>query len=77
MPSRFKHKQKSLERRFLLVLGVAVFLGAVVLGLLLMFDQLNLALSPTQRYVFGGLIIVYGVIRVARIFKKEPPDEEA
>jgi cytochrome c biogenesis protein CcdA len=76
MPSKFNNKQKSLERRFLLVLGVFVFLAVFALGLLIIFDKLNVQLSPTERYVFGGLIIAYSFLRVSRILKKQPDENE-
>jgi hypothetical protein len=76
MPSRFDQKQKSLTRRFLLVLGIMVFVCVTAMGLLVMFGQLDLNLSATQRYTVGGLFIAYGIIRFVRIFRKSPDDEK-
>jgi hypothetical protein len=69
-------KQKSLKRRFLLILGIAAFIAVVTFGLMIMFwDKLELNLSHTQRLMVGGLVIAYGILRFTRIFKKQPDDE--
>jgi hypothetical protein len=68
------NKQKSPKRRFLFILGAALFIGIFILGVLIMFwKALPLNLSDTQRYTFGGLFIVYGVLRFSRIMKTEIP----
>jgi len=68
------NKQKSPKRRFLFILGAALFVGIFILGVLIMFwKALPLNLSDTQRYTFGGLFIVYGILRFARIMKTETP----
>ncbi|WP_342646980.1 hypothetical protein [Mucilaginibacter sp. CSA2-8R] len=65
-------KQKSPLRRFLFILGAAFFVVVVILGLMIMFwDKLPLQLSQTQRYTFGGLFILYGVLRFVRIFRTD------
>jgi len=71
-------KQKSLKRRFLLILGVATFICVLTVGIMIMFwDKLYLGLdlSTTQRFLFGGFFIAYGVLRFSRIFKIRPDDE--
>ena len=35
----------------------------------------SLDLSTTQRFLFGGFFIAYGVLRFSRIFKIRPDDE--
>jgi len=68
------NKQKSPKRRFLFILGAALFVGIFILGVLIMFwKALPLNLSDTQRYTFGGLFIVYGILRFARIMKTDTP----
>lgn len=68
------NKQKSPKRRFLFILGAALFIGIFILGLLIMFwKALPLNLSDSQRYTFGGLFIVYGILRFIRIMKTETP----
>ena len=68
------NKQKSPKRRFLFILGAALFIGIFILGVLIMFwKALPLNLSDTQRYTFGGLFIVYGILRFARIMKTDTP----
>jgi hypothetical protein len=68
------NKQKSPKRRFLFILGAALFIGIFILGVLIMFwKALPLNLSDSQRYTFGGLFIVYGILRFIRIMKTEIP----
>jgi cytochrome c biogenesis protein CcdA len=74
MPSDLHNKQKSLKRRFLLILGITVFICVSALGLMIIFDQLNLDMSPTYRILVGSLFILYGIIRVTRIFRKQPDE---
>jgi hypothetical protein len=64
-------KQKSPQRRFLLILGGVVFAAIFVFGLMVMFDENIFAnLAKTQRILFGSAIIIYAVLRVSRIFKR-------
>jgi len=74
MPSFNQHEQKSPSRRFLLILGLALFICITTFGLMIIFwDKLAIALKLTQwnRYAFGILFIIYGLIRSARIYKKD------
>jgi hypothetical protein len=74
MLNRDFYKQKSPKRRFLFILGAALFIGIFILGLLIMFwKALPLPLSDTQRYTFGGLFIAYGILRFTRIIKTDEP----
>jgi hypothetical protein len=67
-------KQKSPKRRFLFILGAALFIGIFILGLLIIFwKALPLNLSETQRYTFGGLFIAYGILRFIRIINIDKP----
>jgi len=69
-------KQKSLKRRFLLILGATTFAFILALGLMIMFwDRMPLNLSKVQRYVFGSLVILYAILRFSRLFKKETDEE--
>lgn len=69
-------KQKSLNRRFLLILGAAAFICFLVLGFMIIFwDRLPLDMPRYQRLVFGGVIIIYSVIRFSRLLKKEQDEE--
>jgi hypothetical protein len=68
----FNDKQKSLKRRFLLILGIVTFTGFVVLGLMVMFwPDLAVQLTDTQRKIFGAMIILYSVLRFSRLLKKD------
>jgi len=76
MSSNSYDKQKSLTRRFLLILGVATLICVTIFGLMIIFDDnLNLNMDPTQRKLVGGLMVAYGIYRSFRILKKQPNDE--
>jgi hypothetical protein len=65
------NKQKSPERRFLLILGVTAFVCFCSLGLLIIFwDSMLPDFPKTQKIGFGLLIITYAVIRFARLIKR-------
>ncbi|GAB2696273.1 hypothetical protein GCM10027037_20220 [Mucilaginibacter koreensis] len=65
------HKQKSPKRRFLFILGGLLFISIVILGIMIMFwSKLPLHIPQTQRYAFGGLFIIYGVLRFIRIVSR-------
>jgi hypothetical protein len=69
-------KRKSPTRRFLLILGVAAFICFCTLGLMIIFwDKMPLDISKTQKIIFGTIVIVYAVIRFARILRKSPDEE--
>jgi hypothetical protein len=79
MPYKFNLKQKSLKRRFLLILGIATLIACVSFGLMIMFyDPLidKLDMSKTERLTLGALLLAYSVLRFSRLFKKDPLDEE-
>lgn len=66
-------EQKSPKRRFLLILGVAAFIGFLTLGLMIIFwDDLPLQVPYNQRVLFGSVIIIYAVLRFARYLRREP-----
>jgi putative flippase GtrA len=72
MSFTFKDKQKSLKRRFLLILGVVTFLCFLGFGLMVIFwDGIASQLPDYQRKIFGGIIILYSVLRFSRLLKKE------
>jgi len=66
------NKQKSPQRRFLFILGAALFIAITLLGLLIIFwNKLPLPLTQNQRYTFGGLFIVYGIMRFIRVIRTD------
>ncbi|MGZ3754265.1 MAG: hypothetical protein ACXVAY_02505 [Mucilaginibacter sp.] len=72
MSSTLKDKQKSLKRRFLLILGLITFICVVGFGLMLMlWSGFADRFSNGQRYTFGGVIILYAIVRFARLLKKD------
>jgi hypothetical protein len=79
MPYKFNFGQKSPKRRFLLILGFITFIACFAFGLMIMFwGRLihRLDLSNTQRFAFGSLFLIYGLLRFSRLLRKEPEDEE-
>ncbi|OCX50620.1 hypothetical protein BEL04_22875 [Mucilaginibacter sp. PPCGB 2223] len=76
MLQQFNNREKSLTRRFLLILGIITFIAFLVLGLMIIFwDKFPLDMPKYQRVLFGSLIIVYDVIRISRLFKKQPNEK--
>jgi len=74
MPYFYKRKQKSPSRRFLLILGFALLICITTFGLMILFwDKLAaiMQLSKYNRIGFGVLCIIYGILRSARLFKKD------
>jgi len=62
-------QEKSLKERFLLVIGMVVFLAYLVLGLIFIFwKSMPIAMNSNYRMAFGVLLIVYSFIRFFRIF---------
>jgi hypothetical protein len=66
------NEQKSPQRRFLLILGVTVFICVTIFGFMVIFwDRMLPNLPQTQKTLYGVVIIIYAVIRFARIFRKK------
>jgi len=76
MSERFDSKQKSLKRRFLLILGLVTFIFFFAFGVMVMFwDGFGDRLTGWERKAFGALIILYSILRFSRILKKDKSDE--
>jgi hypothetical protein len=70
------NKQKSLKRRFLLILGVTAFISFCCLGGMIIFwDAMLPNIAKTQKIIIGVVIIIYAFIRFSRLLKKDPDDE--
>ncbi len=70
------YKQKSLKRRFLLILGALAFLSFLVFGLMIVFwNKIPLNMPSYQRIIFGSFVIIYAIIRFSRVLKKEPDED--
>jgi drug/metabolite transporter (DMT)-like permease len=70
------NEQKSPKRRFLLILGLTAFTALIVFGLMVIFwDRMLPNLPKTQKALYGAIIIIYAVIRFARVFRKERDEE--
>jgi len=71
-----KEKQKSLKRRFLFILGVLVVVCLMTMGLMVIFwSAMPLNMTTTQKRIFGGVILLYALIRIPRLFKKDIDEE--
>lgn len=63
-------EQKSPAKRFLFVLGLAMFAFYLGLGLFIIFwKDFPLTLTTTYRVLFGILLIVYSFFRFVRLLK--------
>jgi hypothetical protein len=70
------NRQKSLKRRFLLILGVTAFICFCSLGLMIIFwDRMLPNMSHIQKIGFGSIIIVYSIVRFSRLLRKDPNDD--
>ncbi|WP_395050410.1 hypothetical protein [Flavobacterium sp.] len=62
-------QKKSLKERFLLVMGILLFLAYLVLGLIFIFwKSFPIAMLPKYRMAFGVVLIVYSFIRLFRVY---------
>ncbi len=69
------NKQKSLKRRFLLILGVAAFVSFCCLGLMIIFWNAMLPnIAKMQKILIGVVIIIYAVVRFSRLLKRDPDE---
>jgi len=65
------NRQKSLKRRFLLILGITAFICFCSLGIMIIFwDKMLPNFPKTQKIVFGIIIIIYAVLRFSRLIKR-------
>jgi amino acid transporter len=72
------NRQKSPQRRFLLILGVTVFITVTAFGLMVIFwDSMLPYLPKNQKVLFGVIIIIYAIIRFSRLFKKDQDEDNA
>jgi len=68
-------RQKSLKRRFLLILGVTASIAFCALGLMVIFwGQMLSNVPKTQKILIGIAIIIYAIIRFARLLKRDPDE---
>jgi cytochrome c biogenesis protein CcdA len=75
MPFNNDSRQKSLKRRFLLILGAVTFVCILGLGLMILFWKSMLPqLEGFQRTGFGVVVIIYAFLRFARLFRKDPDE---
>ena len=62
-------QKKSLKERFLFVMGMAIFLAYLILGLVFIFwKSMPILMDFNYRIAFGVLLIVYAFIRFFRVF---------
>ncbi len=69
--------QKSLNGRFLFVVGILlVILYLVLAGIFIFWTKLQLPLEQKYRTMFGCLLIVYAIIRFVRLMKNRNLKDE-
>jgi len=64
--------QKSPQQRFLLILGLAMFIFYLVLGGMLIVGKLMDQIEPKYRIVLGCLFIIYAFFRFIRLMNQKP-----
>lgn len=70
--NRDKRVQKSPKVRFLLVLGIAIFMLYLALGLAVIFwKKFPINLTMPYRVAFGVLLVVYAFFRFIRLIQKK------
>ncbi|WP_256003080.1 hypothetical protein [Pedobacter deserti] len=68
-------RQKSPQQRFLSILGLAMFLVYLALGVILIaWSDMPVTIERKYRIIFGCLLIVYAAIRLTRVLKQEEPE---
>ena len=69
--------QKSPKRRFLLILGIVVFVAVCTFGFMVLFwDKMFPSMPRSQKTMFGGIIILYAILRFSRLLKRAPDEED-
>ncbi|OYU79781.1 MAG: hypothetical protein CFE23_12265 [Flavobacterium sp. BFFFF1] len=64
--------QKSLKGRFLLFIGILLFLVYLTMGLFVIFDKrLPLGIPDNYRTFLGIVLIVYSLLRFVRLLQKK------
>lgn len=66
-------KQKSPQQRFLFILGLAMFLIYLTLGVILIFfkDLIPLQMEAKYRIIFAVGLIAYALVRFYRLTKQK------
>jgi hypothetical protein len=76
---KFEDRQKSPAKRFLLILGLVMFVIYFLIGVFIIFwDQFPLlyGVEPIYKIAFGVLLIVYSFFRFIRLIKNQQPNED-
>lgn len=69
-------KKKSLKERFLLVIGIIIFLSYIILGSIFIFwKDFPITMDYNYRIAFGVVIILYAIIRFFRLFNSNTDQE--
>jgi uncharacterized membrane protein (DUF485 family) len=76
---KFRDRQKSPAKRFLLILGLVMFAIYFVLGILIIFwDEFPLLFGVEKiwKIAFAALLIIYSFFRFFRLIKQQQHEEE-
>ena len=69
---KFRDRQKSPAKRFLLILGVVMLIVYLFLGVAIIFwEDLPLQMDRTWRIAFAILLIAYSFFRFTRLIKEQ------
>lgn len=76
MLTKYNDKEKSLTRRFLLILGFITFVCVIGLGATIIFwDRFPLDLSKPKKIAFGAVLVLYSTYRFFRLLKQQPNEK--
>jgi uncharacterized membrane protein (DUF485 family) len=74
---KFRDRQKSPAKRFLLILGVVMLIVYFCLGIAIIFwENIPLQMDKAWRIAFAILLIAYAFFRFTRLIKEQQNDEE-
>lgn len=73
---KFRDRQKSPAKRFLLILGVVMLLVYFFLGIaLILWDDIPLEIDKEWRIAFAILLFVYSIFRFTRLINQQQQNE--
>lgn len=74
-----KEKQPPMLRKFVFYFSLIMTLIYVGLGIFLIFadeEMMNLDIPASMRYLLGGILIIYGIVRFVRAYQQNSKKNE-